>query len=97
MNKLEHLKRFDVILMMENTTAIDVNNSSKDLPSDTHIVRYTDESGQVKLDAVRSYKMSDIFDGYYDYGIRTIQSIESGFGSIRPKLYNPNPEKKDKK
>ena len=51
---------------------------------------------ELKIDAVRSYKMSDIFDGYYDYGIKTIESIESGFGSIKPKLYNSTPPKDSK-
>ena len=96
MTKLTHLKKFDVILMYENTTALEINNESKNLPTDVHIVRYRDEENNLKLDAVRSYKMSDIFDAYYDYGIKSIESIESGFGSIKPKLYNPNP-KEDKK
>ena len=97
MTKQTHLKNFDVILMYENTTALQINNESKSLPTDVHIVRYRDDEGQLKLDAVRSYKMSDIFDAYYDYGIKTIESIESGFGSIKPKLYNPNPDKENKK
>ena len=37
--------------------------------------------------------MSDIFDGYYDklklVGGKMI-SITSGYGSIKPKLYNPD-------
>ena len=95
MNKLEHLKSYDVFLLFENTTALTIQNESKTLPSDVHIVRYLDE-GDLKLDAVRSYKMTDIFDAYYDLGIKTIQSIESGFGSIRPNLYNPTPKKASK-
>lgn len=98
--KLAHLKNYDVVLLYENTTALAINGESKNLPTDVHLIRYRDDDNQLKLDAVRSYKMSDIFDGYYDYGIKTIESIESGFGSIKPKLYNPNPgntEKKDKK
>ena len=96
MSKLEHLKTFDVILVYENTTALTIQNESKTLPSDVHIVRYLDDEGNMKLDAVRSYKMVDIFDAYYDYGIDTIQSIESGFGCIKPKLYNPKPPKDGK-
>ena len=98
MSKLDHLKSYDVLLLYENTTALNIKNESKNLPTDVHIVRYLDEENNLKLDAVRSYKMSDIFDGYYDYGVKTIQSIESGHGSIKPKLYNPNPPKeKDSK
>ena len=95
--KLDHLKKYDVILVYENTTALEIKNESKNLPTDVHIVRYRNDENELKLDAVRSHKMSDIFDGYYDYGIKTIESIESGYGNIRPKLYNPNPDKKDKK
>ena len=96
MTKLSHLKKYDVILMFENTTALEINSQSKELPSDVHLVRYRGDDNELKIDAVRSYKMSDIFDGYYDYGVKSIESIESGYGSIKPKLYNPNPEK-DKK
>lgn len=79
--------------MFENTTEQTIVNDSKELPTDVHLVKYLDDENQPKTDAVRSYKMSDIFDGYYDYGIKTIQSIVSGFGSIKPKLYNPTPPK----
>ena len=96
MTKLTHLKKYDVILMYENTTALEINSESKNLPSDVHLVRYRDGENELKIDAVRSYKMSDIFDGYYDYGVKTIESIESGFGSIKPKLYNPTPQKDSK-
>ena len=70
--------------MYENTTALEINSESKNLPSDVHLVRYRDDENELKIDAVRSYKMSDIFDGYYDYGIKTIESIESGFGRYTP-------------
>ena len=52
------------------------------------------EDGVEKVDAVRSYKMVDIFDAYYDFGLTQIKSIVSGFGSIKPKLYNPNPRRR---
>ena len=78
--------------MMDSTTRADIENDSKNLPSDVHAIEYV-EDGITKVDAVRSYKMSDIFDAYYDYGIKQINSIVSGFGSIKPKLYNP--EKKE--
>lgn len=94
MTKIAHLKKYDVILMMDGTTIETINGDSKNLPSDVHAVTYV-EDGVTKVDAVRAYKMSDIFDGYYDLGVKDIKSIESGFGSIKPKLYNPNPEKKD--
>ena len=35
------------------------------LPTDIHLVEYEVE-GKLYVDAIRAYKMSDIFDGYYD-------------------------------
>ena len=81
---------------MDSTTVEIIESENKNLPTDVHAVTYV-EDGVTKVDAVRAYKMSDIFDAYWDFGIRTITSIVSGFGNIKPKLYNPNPDKKDKK
>ena len=94
MTKLEHLKKYDVILMFENTTVQTVVNECKELPTDIHLIKYFDDNNEPKVDAVRSYKMSDIFDGYYDYGIKNISEITSGYGNIKPKLYNPNKDEK---
>jgi len=60
----------------------------KQLPSDTHIVRYLQE-GSETIDAVRAYTMTDIFDEYYDLlgKDNPILEIKSGFGYIKPKLY----------
>lgn len=96
MTKLDHLKKYDVILMFENTTVQTIINEAKELPSDVHIIKYLDDNNELKLDAVRSYKMSDIFDGYYDYGIKNVSEINSGYGNISPKLYNPNKDKQKK-
>ena len=66
------------------------------LPTDLHLVEYEVE-GKLYVDAIRAYKMSDIFDGYYDklkpMG-GTLNSITSGYGTIKPNLYNL--PKKDK-
>ncbi|HJL64849.1 MAG TPA: hypothetical protein QGF70_04605 [Candidatus Thalassarchaeaceae archaeon] len=42
------------------------------------------------VDVVRAYRMSDIFDAYYDKisHIGKIVSIKAGFGKVRPNLYN---------
>ncbi len=60
----------------------------KKLPSDTHIIRYTQEGEEI-IDAVRAYTMVDIFDEYYDVlgKENPIHEIRSGFGYIKPKLY----------
>ena len=86
MTKTGHLRKYDVIMMTQDTTIEDIKLNSSKLPTDVHAVSYY-EDGRVKVDAVRSYKMSDIFDAYYDYGVRKFVSIKSGFGSIKPKLY----------
>jgi len=72
----------------------DIDPSTLDqsvLPTDLHLVEYEVE-GKLYVDAIRAYKMSDIFDGYYDklqpLGGK-VKSITSGYGNIKPKLYNP--------
>ena len=92
MSKLTHLKSHDVILVRENTTVQSIKDDTKTLPTDIHLIEY-DVDGQTKIDAVRAFKMSDIFDAYYDLGIKNVHSITSGYGSIKPKLYTaPKPE-----
>ena len=97
-SKLTHLKKYDVTLVFENTTKETLKGEDSNLPTDVHVVTY-EEEGETKLDAVRSYKMSDIFDGYYDRGL-SVKSIQAGYGKIKPNLWNiqaKEEEKKDKK
>lgn len=92
MTKLTELKKSDVILVRENTDEKTIVLDSKELPTDIHLVEYTDE-GNTKIDAVRAFKMSDVFDAYYDFGVKTITSIRTGYGSIRPNLWvSPKPK-----
>ena len=91
MSKQSHLKKYDVILMKEDVSQEDINTQRKIWPTDVHIISFIEE-GQTKCDAIRSYKMSDIFDGYYDFGVKDINYIKSGYGNIKPKLYNPTKE-----
>ena len=45
--------------------------------------------GKEYLDVVRSEKMMNVFDRYYDkYGKGAVQSIDYGHGTIRPNLWN---------
>jgi len=86
----------DVITLFVKTTEEEVRALDKELPSDTHLVEYT-EDNQLFLDAVRSYSMTDIFDQYWDVLSAkaeggeiqsfSINSIVSGIGSIKPKLF----------
>ena len=96
MTKTAHLRKYECTLLMDSTSLDDIRADIKILPTDVHAVVYV-EDGITKVDAVRAYKMSDIFDGYWDWGIRTISSITSGYGNIKPKFYNPNPDKKASK
>ena len=96
MTKTAELRKHDVTLLLDSTTVKDIEADSKNLPSDVHVVTYVEE-GIEKVDAVRAYRKVDIFDAYYDFGIRTILAIESGFGSIRPNLYQTKKADKDKK
>ena len=68
---------------------IDLNAfDDKELPSDTHIVRYLQE-GKEQVDAVRAYTKADIFDEYYDLlgKDNPILEIKSGFGYVKPIMY----------
>lgn len=96
MTKTAHLRKYECTLLMDSTSVDDIRANTKTLPTDVHAVVY-EEDGITKVDAVRAYKMSDIFDGYWDWGIRNISSITSGYGNIKPKLYNPEVHKKDSK
>ena len=75
---------------------VDITNfDDKELPNDIHMVEYTIDN-RICFDAVRSYKMSDIFDIYYDklkpLG-GNVLSIKSGYGKVRAKFYNASPPK----
>ena len=61
----------------------------KDLPSDTHIVKYELDNGTI-YDAVRAYTKVDIFDTYHDK-LKPLKGkvldIRSGYGNVRPNMY----------
>ena len=86
--------RGDVNIFILNTTPQAIREMDKELPTDTHIIEYVID-GETSYDAVRGYKMSDIFNVYYDKFKRTEQEdirpqivkITSGYGVIKPKLY----------
>ena len=89
----EAMDKYGVILVMSETSESELNDLSSDLPTDVHLVRYCDPEGNLHGDAVRAYKKSDIFDCYHDSGLRVLD-IKSGFGSIKPKLFNDTQKKK---
>lgn len=97
----EDAARWDVNIFILNTTPEDIKKMDKELPSDTHIIEYV-IGDETSYDAVRGYKMCDIFDVYYDKFKRTeyenirpkIVKITSGYGVIKPNLYNLQKSKK---
>ena len=90
----ERLTRREVIIHQQNITEPDLDQ--KNLPTDIHLVEYR-QNNNIYSDAVRASKMSEIFDAYYDRlkqdGGGEVLSIRSGFGTIKPKLYNFKPKK----
>ena len=90
MTKLQELKKYDVILVRENTDEESIVMDQKNLPTDIHLIKYDDE-GTIKIDAVRAFRMSDIFDAYWDIGSKSVIFIKAGYGCIKPNLYNPQP------
>lgn len=79
--------KYGVSLVMQETSHQELRDLNNDLPSDTHLVHYRTREGAVSSDAVRAYKLSDIFDAYHDARLTVLQ-IQQGYGSIRPNLYN---------
>ena len=83
------MDKYGVILMMSETSESELNDLSSDLPTDTHLVTfyYNDDPETLEYDAVRAYKKSDIFDYYADQPTAFVTAIESGYGQIKPKLF----------
>jgi len=78
--------KYGISLLMQETSHEELRDLDADLPSDTHLVSYKTKDGDFSSDAVRAYKISDIFDAYHDSELKVI-SIQSGYGRVKPKLY----------
>jgi hypothetical protein len=78
-----------VIVHFENTSREKVRGLDKQLPTDIHLVRYKKPTWKKKekVSAIRAYRKVDIFDTLHDQGYEVLE-IESGFGTIRPNLFN---------
>ena len=95
----EDAKKREVNIFMLNTTPETIKEMDAELPTDIHMVELR-QGDETIYDAVRAYKMSSIFDVYYDklQGEAEIVSIKSGYGRIKPKLYGyQSPESSKKK
>ena len=78
-----------VIIHIENTTLEKLKKLDAELPTDIHLVRYKKPSWKKKekISAIRAFKQVDIFDHLHDAGYAVLE-IRSGFGRIKPKLFN---------
>ena len=94
----ERLKRREVIIHQQNVR--EENLDDRGLPTDIHVVEYS-QDGKPYSDIVRAAKMSDIFDAYYDrlklMGGGVVTSIKSGYGTVKPKLWQADKKEKDNK
>mgnify|MGYP004406986337 CR=1 FL=1 len=89
------LSLYGVQHIMSETSENEVTDLSSELPTDTHLVTFRFGDGAVSCDAVRAYTKCDIFDAYSDSGA-TVVSIQSGYGSVKPKLWITNQPKEKK-
>lgn len=84
----EAAKRRDVTVFTEMVE--ETFFAERNLPTDVHRVEYRIGT-ETFIDAVRAYKKVDIFDLYYDK-LSTmdgaIVDIKSGYGTVKPKLFN---------
>ena len=82
-------------VILEKTTHDKAND--RGLPTDAFNITYVVE-GKEYLDVVRSEKMMNVFDRYYDkYGKGAVQKIDYGHGTIRPNLWNVKPPEKKRR
>ena len=83
-------------VLLEETT-LDLAND-KSFPTDAKLIWYL-KDGKECMDLVRCKKSVDLFDMYFDkYGPGSVQKIDFGYGSVRPKLWGyKSPAEKKKK
>jgi len=82
-------------VILEKTTHDKAND--RGLPTDAFNITYVVE-GKQYLDVVRSEKMMNVFDRYYDkYGKGAVQKIDYGHGTIRPNLWNIKPPERKRR
>ena len=78
-----------VLIHIEQTTKAELLKLDAELPSDIHLVRYKKPSWKKKeqISAIRAFRKVDIFDHLHDAGYAVLE-ISSGYGRIKPKLFN---------
>jgi len=80
-----HLQDYDCHLVWYETRHEELRALDKDLPSDTHLVRYFIANVEF-VSGIRAFKMVDIFDALTDLGAE-VREITQGYGAIKPKLW----------
>lgn len=81
-------------LIVDETSHEELRELDKDLPSDTHLVRYVDGDGE-HVCGIRAHRMSQIFDALHDTGAEVLE-ISAGYGALLPKLFGYQPKETDK-
>ena len=78
-----------VLIHIEQTSHDELLKLESELPSDIHLVRYKKPSWKKKerVSAIRAFRKVDIFDHLHDAGYAVLE-ITSGYGRIKPKLFN---------
>ena len=87
--------KYSCEFILEKTTSEKANDPS--FPTDAFNVTYVVKE-QKFLDVIRSEKMVNIFDLYYDrYGKDCVKKIEFGFGTVNPGQWGYKPPERKRK
>ena len=82
-------------ILKENCDPQKDNNTA--LPYNAYLVQYKSGENETKWDLTMAYKMSEIFDHYYDK-YKSVLAIIQSDGRVAPKMWSdpskPQPKKK---
>ena len=82
-------------ILKENCDPKKDNNTA--LPYNAYLVQYKASEDETRWDLTMAYKMSEIFDHYYDK-YKSVIAIVQSEGRVTPKLWNqPKPPSKPNK
>ena len=84
-------------ILKENCDPKKDNNST--LPYNAYLVQYKiGDKEELRWDLTMAYKMSEIFDHYYDKYKKGFKWLKQTGGTVRPNLWNaPAPKRKKRK
>ena len=82
-------------ILKENCDPKKENNTA--LPYNAYLVQYKAGENETRWDLTMAYKMSEIFDHYYDK-YKSVLAIKQSDGRVAPKMWSdpskPQPKKK---